>query len=301
MPELGELRGDPGVVVGRLAREHEQLLDVALDGAVEDPLDLGRLVQVRLVGRERAVLAVAPARPGQRERQISRERDPAAHPPHRTLRRCEAAPLVAAARALAGCGGATGGDRPNETATLLLDFTPNAVHAGIYVASERGFDTAEGVKLEIRKPSASTDALKLLQGGRADLAILDIHDLGIAREKGRDLVGVMALVQRPLAAVLAQPGIRTPEGPRGQARRRHGAAVGLGRAALGRRGRGRRRRPRARDDDRLRGGQGAARRPRRGGDRVLERRGRRPAREAPGHPRVPRRRLRRARPTRSSS
>ncbi|MEO8689587.1 MAG: ABC transporter substrate-binding protein [Solirubrobacteraceae bacterium] len=119
--------------------------------------------------------------------------------------------LLVAVLALAGCGGTSGGDRPNETATLLLDFTPNAVHAGIYVASERGFDEAEGVKLEIRKPSASTDALKLLQAGRADMAILDIHDLGIAREKGRDLVGVMALVQRPLAAVLAQPGIRTPE------------------------------------------------------------------------------------------
>jgi ABC-type nitrate/sulfonate/bicarbonate transport system substrate-binding protein len=119
--------------------------------------------------------------------------------------------LLVALLALAGCGGSTGEDRPNETATLLLDFTPNAVHSGIYVASERGFDTAEGVKLEIRKPSASTDALKLLQGGRADLAILDIHDLGIAREKGRDLVGVMALVQRPLAAVLAQPAIRTPK------------------------------------------------------------------------------------------
>ena len=113
--------------------------------------------------------------------------------------------------AIAGCGGGTGEDRPNETATLLLDFTPNAVHAGIYVATARGFDEAEGVKLEIRKPSASTDALKLLEGGRADMAILDIHDLGIAREKGRDLVGVMALVQRPLAAVLAQPEIRSPK------------------------------------------------------------------------------------------
>src|SRR4051795_9382817 len=112
---------------------------------------------------------------------------------------------------IAGCGGSTGGDRPDAQATLLLDFTPNAVHSGIYVASDRGFDTAEGVKLQIRKPSASTDALKLLQGGRADMAILDIHDLGIAREKGRDLVGVMAFVQRPLAAVLAQPAIRSPK------------------------------------------------------------------------------------------
>jgi ABC-type nitrate/sulfonate/bicarbonate transport system substrate-binding protein len=95
-------------------------------------------------------------------------------------------------------------------ARLLLDFTPSAVHAGIYLARERRYDRAAGVALQVRAPGASTDALKLLQAGRADLAILDIHDLGLARQAGRDVVGVMALVQRPLAAVLAQPGIRTP-------------------------------------------------------------------------------------------
>jgi ABC-type nitrate/sulfonate/bicarbonate transport system substrate-binding protein len=110
----------------------------------------------------------------------------------------------------AGCGGSSGGDRPNQDATLLLDFTPNAVHAGIYLATARGYDDAEGVALRIRKPTASTDALKLLQGGRADMAILDIHDLGLARQEGHDLIGVMALVQRPLAAVLAQPDVGRP-------------------------------------------------------------------------------------------
>ncbi len=124
--------------------------------------------------------------------------------------------LLLVVLALAGCGGSSDADRPDEPATLLLDFTPNAVHSGIYVASERGFDKAEGVTLQIRKPGASTDALKLLQGGSADMAILDIHDLGLAREKGRDLVGVMALVQSPLAAVLAQPGVRTPKDLEGE-------------------------------------------------------------------------------------
>jgi ABC-type nitrate/sulfonate/bicarbonate transport system substrate-binding protein len=118
--------------------------------------------------------------------------------------------LALAALALSGCGGGSGGDRPNADATLLLDFTPNAVHAGLYLATARGYDDAEGVHLRIRKPSASTDALRLLQGGRADFAILDIHDLGLARQGGHDLVGVMAVVQRPLAAVLAQPEIRRP-------------------------------------------------------------------------------------------
>ena len=42
------------------------------------------------------------------------------------------------------------------------------------------------------------------------MAILDIHDLGLAREQRPDLVGVMAIVQQPLAAVIARPGITRP-------------------------------------------------------------------------------------------
>ena len=97
-------------------------------------------------------------------------------------------------------------DRPDTEETLLLDFVPNAVHAGIYLAVERSYDEAEGVDLTIRRPGASTDALKLLQAGRVDAAVLDIHDLGLAQERGADLVGVMALVQKPLAAVIAASG-----------------------------------------------------------------------------------------------
>src|SRR4051794_9165036 len=212
VPELGQLRGDAGVMVGRLAGQDQQLLDVAARRAVEDPLDLIGLVQVRLVRRERAVLAVTAARPGERQREVARESDPSAHPaPSYAARVRSRLLLLALVLFLGGCGGGGESERPDEPATLLLDFTPNAVHAGIYVATDHGFDSAEGVQLEIRKPGASTDALKLLQSGAADMAILDIHDLGLAREKGRDLVGVMAFVQSPLAAVLAQPSIRTPK------------------------------------------------------------------------------------------
>jgi putative hydroxymethylpyrimidine transport system substrate-binding protein len=121
-----------------------------------------------------------------------------------------AAVLLCLLLALAGCGGSDGAERPDRDATLLLDFTPNGVHAGIYLATEREYDRAEGVRLKVRQPSASTDALRLLEGGRTDMAILDIHDLALARENGADVVGVMALVQRPLASVLAQPAIRRP-------------------------------------------------------------------------------------------
>ena len=97
---------------------------------------------------------------------------------------------------LAACGG---GDEGRE-ATLALDFQPNAVHAGIYAAEREDGE----VDLEIRVPGASTDSLKLLAAGRADMAVVDIHDLGLARERGSDVVGVGALVQRPLAAVIAR-------------------------------------------------------------------------------------------------
>jgi ABC-type nitrate/sulfonate/bicarbonate transport system substrate-binding protein len=111
-----------------------------------------------------------------------------------------------------GCAGSSGGSesRPEQDARLLLDFAPNAVHAGIYLAKGRGYDDSEGVHLEIQAPGSSTDGMKALLSGQADVAVVDIHDLAIARAKGRDVVGVMALVQTPLAAVLAQPGIKRP-------------------------------------------------------------------------------------------
>jgi ABC-type nitrate/sulfonate/bicarbonate transport system substrate-binding protein len=119
--------------------------------------------------------------------------------------------LVAFVALAAGCGASSGSDsRPDQEARLLLDFAPNAVHAGIYLALQRGYDEAEGVRLDVETPGQSTDGIKALLNGQADMAIVDIHDLAIAQAKGRDVVGVMALVQTPLAAVLAQPDVRRP-------------------------------------------------------------------------------------------
>jgi NitT/TauT family transport system substrate-binding protein/putative hydroxymethylpyrimidine transport system substrate-binding protein len=119
------------------------------------------------------------------------------------------AALLAAALLLtgaAGCGGSGAEPGAPIGATLVLDFTPNAVHSGIYAAEREGYYGDAGVELSIRQPGESSDAPKLLEAGRADFAILDIHDLGIARERGLDPVGTMPLVQRPLAAVIAGGG-----------------------------------------------------------------------------------------------
>jgi putative hydroxymethylpyrimidine transport system substrate-binding protein len=135
------------------------------------------------------------------------------------------AALLAAALLVAGgagCGG--GGAEPGAPsgATLVLDFTPNAAHSGIYAAQRQGFYRAAGVSLTIREPGESTDAPKLLAAGRTDFAILDITDLGIARERGLDLVGVMPIVQRPLASVIARG-----DGPVRRPRDLEGHTVGV--------------------------------------------------------------------------
>lgn len=111
---------------------------------------------------------------------------------------------VIALSGLTGCGGDGAEPGAPKGATVVLDFVPNAVHAGIYAALARGYYDEAGVALEVQSPGESTDAPKLLGAGKVEFAILDIHDLGLARERGIDLVGVAPIVQRPLASVLAR-------------------------------------------------------------------------------------------------
>jgi putative hydroxymethylpyrimidine transport system substrate-binding protein len=136
-----------------------------------------------------------------------------------------AAALLAAVLLLAGaagCGG--GGAEPGapQGVSLVLDFVPNAVHSGIYAAQREGYYDEARIELTIRQPGESTDAPKLLAAGRADFAILDIHDLGIARERGLDPVGAMPIVQRPLASVIARA-----DGPVRRPRDLEGRTVGV--------------------------------------------------------------------------
>lgn len=133
--------------------------------------------------------------------------------------------LLAAVLALTGVAGCAGdGAEPGvpKGASLVLDFTPNAVHSGIFTALSKGFYKEQGVDLTVRDPGESTDAPKLLAAGRAEFAILDIHDLGIARERGLDLVGLMPIVDAPLAAVIARA-----DGPVQRPRDLEGRTVGV--------------------------------------------------------------------------
>jgi putative hydroxymethylpyrimidine transport system substrate-binding protein len=113
--------------------------------------------------------------------------------------------LLVAALVLAACG-----ERKEPTAapgqkrvTVLLDWLPNADHAPIYAAQASGAFRKAGLDVRIQTPSDATTPLKLLAARKVDLAITYEPELLLARDKGQSIVGVGALVQRPLSSLIS--------------------------------------------------------------------------------------------------
>jgi len=111
-----------------------------------------------------------------------------------------------------GAGGAT------EPLRVMLDYFPNADHAGIYAAQESGAYADAGLDVEITPPPDPSAPLKLLLAGKTDLAISYEPELLLARDKGAQLVAVGALVQKPLTSLMAvgKAKVRTPRDLRGK-------------------------------------------------------------------------------------
>ncbi len=122
------------------------------------------------------------------------------------IRRAACAVAVAVlAVSLAACGSKqdTGGPKRPERISLMLDFFPNADHAGIYEAIADGEFRRAGLDVAVQTPSDPSSPLKLLAAGRVDLAISYEPELLLARDKGARLVSVAALIQRPLTSIIA--------------------------------------------------------------------------------------------------
>jgi putative hydroxymethylpyrimidine transport system substrate-binding protein len=122
--------------------------------------------------------------------------------------------------ALAGCAEKSEptGAGDTEPFTVMLDYFPNADHAGIYAALAAGEYERAGLDVKVQPPPDPAAPLRLLQAGRADVAISYEPELLLARDRGADLVAVGALVQKPLTSVmsLGRDAITRPEQLRGK-------------------------------------------------------------------------------------
>ena len=110
------------------------------------------------------------------------------------------------------------GPRVAARSTLMLDFFPNADHAGIYAAEAGGHFEEAGLDVKIRQPTDPAAPIKQVAAGRVDLAISYEPEVLRARDKGLKVVcrrraGARAAHLDHLAARGQDP---DAEGPQGQ-------------------------------------------------------------------------------------
>jgi putative hydroxymethylpyrimidine transport system substrate-binding protein len=113
---------------------------------------------------------------------------------------------VVTAAALAACGERkepTAGRPQIQRLDVMLDYLPNADHAGIYAAMASGAFRRAGLDVRLHTPSDPASPLKLLAAGKIDLAISYEPELLLARDKGLPLMSIGALVQRPLTSIIS--------------------------------------------------------------------------------------------------
>ena len=114
--------------------------------------------------------------------------------------------LAAVLLALSACGERedpepTGGGA--EPVRMILDYFPNADHAGIYAAESIGAFRDARLDVEVQSPSDPAAPLKLLAAGKVDLAISYEPEVLLARDRGLRVVAIGAIVQKPLTSLIS--------------------------------------------------------------------------------------------------
>jgi ABC-type nitrate/sulfonate/bicarbonate transport system substrate-binding protein len=123
---------------------------------------------------------------------------------------------VAVIALLAGVGCAAGAPQKNAAGetklTLLLDWTPNTNHSGIYIAKMKGWYKKAGIDLRIIEPGQDSNATQMLATGKADFAISTEEDVTPAVAQGLPVVSVGAIMQHNTSSLVAlrSSGIRRP-------------------------------------------------------------------------------------------
>jgi ABC-type nitrate/sulfonate/bicarbonate transport system substrate-binding protein len=95
--------------------------------------------------------------------------------------------------------------------TLMLDWTPNTNHNGIYVAKEKGWYRDAGIDLQIVQPGQS-QSIQSLGAGKVNLAITAQEELLPARAEGAPVVSVAAIIQHNTSSFISlkSKGIQSP-------------------------------------------------------------------------------------------
>ncbi|MFE4893574.1 ABC transporter substrate-binding protein [Peribacillus butanolivorans] len=131
-------------------------------------------------------------------------------------------PLITLLFLLAGCG--AGGTTEKEEAgknednkelkkvSVVLDWTPNTNHTGLYVAKEKGYFKEQGLDVEIIMPGEA-GADKLVASGKSEFGVSYQEGITQARVQGVPIVSLAAVIQHNTSG-FASPvakNIKTPK------------------------------------------------------------------------------------------
>jgi ABC-type nitrate/sulfonate/bicarbonate transport system substrate-binding protein len=138
---------------------------------------------------------------------------------------------VAIALAVTACGNsssksATTTTPPLRTLTLMLNWTPNNHHAGIYIALAKGWYREAGLDVKIIDADPNGVEPIVAQGG-ADIGIAQAESIIPARAQGIPVVSIATLLPHNDSALMALPdsGITRPKDLEGKTYGGYGGAL----------------------------------------------------------------------------
>lgn len=113
---------------------------------------------------------------------------------------------------LGGCGKQQVNKEQLKEVTVLLDWTPNTNHTGVYAAQKLGYYEEVGLKVEITQPGEGSTT-QLIAAGQGDFGFSYQEDMTIARTQGLPVKALAAVIQHNTSG-FASPedkGIKTPK------------------------------------------------------------------------------------------
>ena len=99
-----------------------------------------------------------------------------------------------------------------DEVTVALDWFPNANHAGLYLAMERGYFKDEGIAIKVYTPDDPSTILATVGSNQDEFGFEYQVGVLLARAQGVPVVSIAGIVQHPLNSVMAlqESGITRP-------------------------------------------------------------------------------------------
>lgn len=92
---------------------------------------------------------------------------------------------------------------PFEKLKVILDWFPNADHAPLIVAQQKGFFKEQNLLVELIGPADPTDPPKLIAAGNADIGITYEPEFMGQVDRGLPLISIGTLIDKPLDCIIA--------------------------------------------------------------------------------------------------